>query len=335
MGAIATTLPTLADLAKRMDPDGTMATIVELLAKQNEILDDILWVEGNLPTGHRTTLRTALPTVYYRRFNEGVLSSKSATMQIEESCAMMEAYSEVDRELVRLYGNQAAAFRMSEDQAFLESMNQQFASDLFTGSVATNPEKFNGFATRLNDVNYGESSSAAKDGAVVEGGGSSTDNTSMYLIGWGNDTVHGIYPKGMEAGLQMDDLGEDTSVDSTGKKFQVLRSHFMWKVGLVVRDWRYAIRIANIDVSNLLAHSSAADLYRLAGRAVDRIPNKAKGRFAWYCNRVVYSILREQALIKAQYMITLEQVEGRPTMFLYGYPVRIVDALGIAEAQLT
>lgn len=335
MATLGTTLPTMADLAKRMDPDGMMAAIVELLAKQNEILDDIPWMEGNLPTGHRTTLRTALPTVGYRRFNEGVAASKSATMQIEESCAMMEAYSEVDAELLKLYGNQAGAFRASEDTSFMEAFNQQYATDLFTANATLNPEKFNGFATRVNDVNYGETSSGAKDGAVIEGGGTGTDNTSMWLVGWGPDTVHGIYPKGMQAGFQMKDLGEDTKVDTNGRMFQVLRTHFMWKVGVCVRDWRYLLRIANIDVSNLLAHSSNADLFRLAGRAVDRIPNKAKGRFAWYCNRLVHSILREQALTKAQYMITLEQVEGRPVMFLYGYPVRIVDALGIAESQLT
>ena len=335
MAALGTTLPTMRDLASRMDPNGQMATIVELLAKQNEILDDIPWVEGNLPTGHRTTLRTALPTVGYRRFNEGVAPSKSASMQIEESCAMMEAYSEVDLELLKLYGNQSAAFRASEDTAFLEAMNQQFATDLFTASAATDPKKFNGFATRVNDVNYGESSSTAKDGAVVEGGGTGSDNTSIWLVGWGPDTVHGIYPKGMKAGLEMRDLGEDTKVDSNGYMFQVLRSHWSWKVGVVVRDWRYLIRIANLDVSNLLAMSSNADIFKLAGRAIDRIPNKAKGRFAWYCNRLVHSVLREQAMYKASSQITLEQVEGRPVNFLYGYPVRIVDALGIAESQLT
>jgi hypothetical protein len=335
MATLGATLPTLMDIAKSMDPDGTPAAVVELLAKQYEILDDIRWQEGNLPTGMRTTLRTALPTVGYRRFNEGVAPSKSARAQIEETVAMMEAYSEVDVRLVKLYGNIGATFRAGEDNAFVEALSQQFVTDLFTGNVGTNPDRFNGFATRYNDVNYGESSSAAKDGAVVDGGGSGSDNTSMWFIGWGGDTVCGIYPKGTTAGLQNKDLGEDTKVDANGLMYQVYRSHFTWDVGLCIRDWRYVQRIANLDVSNMLANSSAADLFKLAGRAVDRIPNLAKANFAWYCNRLVKSILREQAMVKASSQITLDQVEGRPVMMLYGYPVRLVDALGVAESQIT
>ena len=336
MATLGTTLPTLSDLAKSMDPNGMPATVIELLSKKLEMNEDIGWAEGNLPTGHRTTLRVALPTVGYRRFNEGVLPSKSARAQIEESCAMMTAYSEVDCDLMMLYGNQQAAFRASEDTAFVEAMNQQFATDLFTGNTTTHPDRFNGFATRYNDVNYGESSSAAKDGAIVDAGGTSTDNASMWWVGWGSDSVMGIYPKGTTAGLQQRDLGEETKVHpTTGALHQVMRTHFKWNVGLCVRDWRNVIRIANIDISNQLAASSAADLIKLAGRAVDRIPNPSAVRGAWYCNRLIKSMLRERALDKASGAVTLDQVEGRPAMQLYGYPVRVVDVLGIAESQLT
>ena len=54
---------TLADWAKRLDPQGKVPTIVELLAQSNPILDDVAYMEGNLPTGHRVTVRTGLPDV--------------------------------------------------------------------------------------------------------------------------------------------------------------------------------------------------------------------------------------------------------------------------------
>ena len=62
MSTIGTKL-TLADWAKRVDPDGKTSAIVEMLNETNEILDDMIWAEGNLPTGHRTTIRTDLPSV--------------------------------------------------------------------------------------------------------------------------------------------------------------------------------------------------------------------------------------------------------------------------------
>jgi hypothetical protein len=336
MAALGQTVATLADLAKMMAPNGSPDTaVIELLSKRCDMMKDMLWLEGNLPTGHRTTLRTALPTVSYRQFNYGVAASKSARMQIEEQCAMLEAYSQVDTRLMKLYGNAGDAYRQSEDMGFIEAMTQQVQTDMFTGNKDTSPDKFDGFATRYSDVNYGESSSTAKDGSVVEGGGSGSDNASIWLVCWGQDSVHGIYPKGTSAGLKHNDLGQNTAVDSGGLMYEVLRSHFTWDVGLCVRDWRYVIRIANLDVSNMLTASSAPDLHKLAARAVDRIPNTGGVRPVWYMNRLVKSMLREQRQTGALYTLTREQVQSEPVDTLYGYPVRIVDALGIAETQLT
>src|SRR3982750_855776 len=335
MATIGNTVPTMADLAKRMDPNGSIAAVAELLAQSNEILDDLPWIEGNLPVGHRTTLRTSLPTVYWRRFNQGVLPSKSTTSQVDETVGMMEAYAEVDKELIKLYGNQGAAFRASEDNSFVEAMNIEFASKLFYGSLATTPEAFTGLATRISDVNFGESSSGAKDGAVVEGGGSGSDNTSIWLVVWGPNTIHGIYPKGTEGGLQSEDLGWNTKVDSTGAMYEVLRSHFMWKCGIALRDWRYIVRIANIDWSNLVANSSAANLITLMIKAIDRIPNLNAGRPVFYAPRGVFTMLRIQALAATQYTTTFEEVAGRKVMAFQGIPIRKVDQILTTEAQLT
>lgn len=42
---------TLADWAKRMDPDGRVPVIVDFLEETNEILGDMMWAEGTLPAG--------------------------------------------------------------------------------------------------------------------------------------------------------------------------------------------------------------------------------------------------------------------------------------------
>lgn len=57
MATLATQSLTLADWAKRLEPDGKVADVIELLGQTNEVLTDMLWMEGNLPTGHRTTVR--------------------------------------------------------------------------------------------------------------------------------------------------------------------------------------------------------------------------------------------------------------------------------------
>ena len=71
MSALAASHPTLLDLAKRLDPDGKIDVIAEILTQENPILEDMNFVEGNLPTGHRTTIRTGLPTPTWRKLLVG------------------------------------------------------------------------------------------------------------------------------------------------------------------------------------------------------------------------------------------------------------------------
>lgn len=334
MAVIGSTVPTLVDVVKAMDPKGNLAPVAEVLNQTNEVIQDIPWMEGNLPTGHRTTLRTSLPTVYFRRFNEGVLPSKATTGQVDEVCAMMSAWSEIDTKLLELNGWRAS-FRQSQERPFIESMGIAFCQTLLYGNMGTDPKTFTGLATRFNDLNLGESSSGLKDGAVLDGGGSGSDNTSIWLIGWGENTIHGIYPKGMTAGLQQSDKGVDVKVDANGGLYEVVRTNFTWDCGIAVPDWRYVIRIANIDDSNLVGESSNADLIKLMIKALDRRPMGGGANWRFYVNRRVKTMLRIQALAKATNTITLDQVGGQEMTSFLGVPIRMVDQLLTTEAALT
>jgi len=207
MATLSTIHPTLMDVAKRLDPDGKIDTIVEILAETNEILEDMVWMEGNLPTGHRTTIRSGLPAPTWRKLYGGVQPTKSRTVQVTDTCGMLEAYAEVDKALADLNGN-TAAFRLSEDRAHIEGMNQEFASSLFYASEATAPEEITGFAPRFNlsTAENGENiirqSNAQPDG---------TDNASIWLICWGENTCHGIYPYVVRIQYNSEDLVGDAA----------------------------------------------------------------------------------------------------------------------------
>ena len=51
-------------------------------------------------------------------------------MQVTDSIGMLETYAEVDKSLADLNGN-TDEFRLSEDRAFIEAMNQAMAQTLF------------------------------------------------------------------------------------------------------------------------------------------------------------------------------------------------------------
>jgi len=332
MATLSTGALTLADWAKRLDPDGKVPTIVELLSQTNEILTDMRWMEGNLPTGHRTTVRTGLPTVAWRLLNQGITPSKSTTAQIDENCGMLEAWSEVDKDLALLNGN-VSSFRLSEARAFLEAMNQEMAGTLFYGNSGTAPEEFLGLSTRYSAI-----SGATNASNVISGGGAGSDNSSIWLIVWGENTISGIFPKGSKAGLIHDDYGEVTvelTAGIAGSRMRAFQERWQWKAGLVVKDWRYAVRICNIDISNLVANANAADITELMIKAIHRIPSLKLGRPAFYMNRSCYQMLDIQRREDAAYGLTLANVDGFERPSFRGIPVNKVDQLVETEATVS
>lgn len=329
--AVLGTKNNLLDVAKRLDPDGKIAKIVELLAQTNEILLDIPFKEANEKTSHLTTVRTGLPAVYWRLINQGVQPSKSTTAQIREGIGMLEAWSVCDVELAKLSGNEKA-YRLSEAQAFLEAMNQEAAQTIIYGNAATAPEEFNGLAIRYS------SSSAANGQNIIKGGGSGSDNTSIYLACWGEQTVHGIYPKGSKAGVDHKDLGvqvEQNANGVTGAQMEVYKEKFNWNMGIALKDWRYVVRICNIDVSDL-ATGSAADITGLMIRAIHRIPNLNMGKPVFYMNRTVFQYLdlQRRAAVTAGGQLDYSVVDGKAVYMFRGIPVKIVDALLETEATV-
>lgn len=340
MATLSTANLTLADWAKRVDPEGRVPVVAELLSQSNEILEDCVFKEGNLPTGERVVIRTGLPTVYWRALNQGIPSSKSTTAQVDEACGILEARSEVDKDLAMLNGN-TAQFRLSEDQAFLEAMNQTQATTLFYGNPATDPKQFLGLASR-----YSDSSAANGQNIIKAGGADATNNTSIYLVVWGDNTVYCPFPKGSKAGLIHEDLGEQTVYNSDGTRLQALSTRYQWKNGLVVKDWRYVVRIANINVAHLVAQSdsqaptAATAIIKLMARALYRIPNMAMGRACFYMNRTVHSGLSVAALDKSQYVLKVNEglsQFGMPYSWLsfLGVPLRRVDAILNTEAVVS
>ena len=329
----------MADLSKRLGPDGKVDPIAELLSQTNDVLEDVVFLEANQPTSHVVTVRTGLPAVYWRQYNAGVPPSKSTTAQVTEPCAMLEARSHIDAKLLNLNGN-SADFRLSEETPFIEAMGQEMVSKIFNGNVGADIKTFSGLATRYS------STSAGNGGNVILGGASGSDNASIYLVVWGKQTVFAPFPKGSRAGLQSRDLGEESVSDGSGGWYQAARSLFQWDAGLVVKDWRYVVRIPNIDVSDWIgvtgtqAASAATNVIKLMVKAIARIPNLAMGRPAFYANRSIQEGLMIQALDKSNAALGIVPAltqfgqEINQLSFL-GIPIRGVDQLGIAESLVS
>lgn len=331
MPVLSTANPTLLDLAKRQDPDGSIADVVELLNETNEVLQEMTWVEGNLQTGHRTTVRTGIPEPTWRKINGGVQPTKSTTAQITFNTGMLEAYAEVDKAMADLNGN-TAAWRLSEERPHIEGMNQEMARTIFYGNETNQPEAFTGLTPMYNDP------TAPSGDNIINGGGVGTNNASIWLIVWGPNSVHGIVPKGSKAGLQMSDKGQVTieNVDGQGGRMEAYRTHWRWDGGLVNRDWRQVVRIPNIDKSALTPDASAgANLPDLMFEALERVGSLSLGRAAFYMPRGIMTKVRQQATSAVKNStLTVENIGGTMLTSFQGIPLRRVDALAADEAAV-
>jgi hypothetical protein len=339
----------LADWARRTDPQGEIDDIAEMMSQANEVYDDMMWIEGNLATGHKMTLRTSIPSGTWRSLYQGVPYGKSTTAQVTVGTGMLEAYSQIDRKLAEMSGN-VAKFRYSEDNAFLEGLAQQVAVTLFYGNSTVSPSQFTGYSPLYNTVSLANANNALN---VMDGLGTANANTSIWLVGWGEETIFGIFPKGSKAGLTFEDKGDVVpGFDAAGNRFEAYTSWFRHECGLAVKDWRYAVRIANIDVTAAgLAGANAADLFALLSKAVVRLPKMARNqsgivktdapsepapgiRPAIYMNRTSREYADLQAIRDRNVLLGPRDYAGEPVTSFRGIPIRVCDVLLNTEARV-
>lgn len=337
MSTLPVANPTLLDLARRLDPGGQIATIIELMTPINEVLEDMTWVEGNLPTGHKTTVRTGLPSVTWRKLYGGVQPGKSTTTQVTDHTGMLEAFAEIDKALADLNGN-TAAWRLSEEMAYLQALNLAIANGIFYQNETTQGESFTGLTPR-----YATHSGATNGENVILGSGAGSDNQSIWFVNWGPNTVHGIIPKGSVAGIQRKDYGEVVIEDVTGQaggangggRMVAYRTHYRWDAGLTLRDWRSTVRIANIAQSTLTKNAATGDdLPDLMFQAIETVPAACLTgtRGVFYASRNILSFLRRQLANKTSgSTLAIEDVGGKKVMTFQGYPIKRCDALSANE----
>lgn len=328
MATIGNTYLSLADLYKTQQGGEVTASIIEMLSELNPILQDMIVQECNQGTTHLTTVRSGLPEATWRELYQGVQPTKSTTKQVTDATGMLEAWSEVDSKLVSLSGN-PGQFRLNEATSFLQAMSNEVSSTIFYGEAAN---EFTGLAPRFNDL------SAENGGQIVDAGGTGNDNASIWMVVWGVNTAHALFPKGTMAGLQRDDKGMVTKTNSDGSVLDVHREKFTWDIGLTVRDWRYVSRIANIDVSEM--QDGNVDLYEFLRKAYYKLYQRrvAGGNAAIYCNTDVLEALDALATNNGTtdnfVRLTRTEVEGQEVLSYRGIPIREVDALLNTEARV-
>lgn len=334
--------PTFHDFLQALGPDDAVTDVGELLSQTNQLYEDMTFVEGNLLTGHRFTVRTGLPSPTWRRFYQGIPPTKSTRAQLTASCGMLEDYAEVDKAQAELNGN-SIRFRLQEDMAHIEGFNQRVAQALMYENEDNTPEAITGFMAHYTAT----PGSVGVGQQIIDGLGAGSNNASILLVGWAPNTVYGIFPKGSKAGITVRDLGEQRvyaqTVGSTVPNgyFQALTTHYRWDLGLVVQDYRYAVRICNISRSLLgpdptVTGYTGANLPNLMFQAMEYIPSLENCRPVFYMDRSIKTALRQQMpnVVKNATLQVMD-VGGKKVDSFQEIPIRRMDVMRADEARVT
>ena len=338
MATLGTQALTLSDLRKRLAPDGSVDFIIEALLSSNPIMDDIAWKMGNLPTGNRTTIRTSMPKPSVRRINRGVTRHKSTTMQVQDTCIILEDRSCVDIEEIALAPN-GEQFRRSEDAAFVGGFSDAIAANIFYGNADDDLDTFNGLSMRYPIIG-GEKNTPGYQ--VIEGmtANAGAKNTSAFLVGWGTHATSGIYPKNSQAGLKQRDLGEQTVQDKDGNEYQALVSLFTWKVGLAVGDIRANAAVRNIDADKIAGDMTSDGKRKLIEKFVlakNRIRNlqSREKKVVMYVSESLYNWFEIYLLDKNNVHVTRQELAADvPRLFFGGIEIKKCDAISDEETAL-
>lgn len=340
---------TLADAGRMRDPDGKIADMAEILSQANEMIEDMPVIEANALTTHVTTVRTSLPKGAYIRYYQGTPYTKSNRAQMEFGMSLLRDYSQIDKELARL-GGQEAVMREKEDVAHMQGLSQQQSTTLCYGNSWTHPESFTGISPFFNTVNPAVAQNSVN---VFDCGGVGSSNASLWLIGWGENTVYGIYPRGSRAGLDFQDKGDVVpGFDANNQRFEAFTSLFQWQLGFVVEDWRYVVRLCNIDTTTAgLLGATPPDLFAILARAIVRLPTAGRNvsgitrtdapnrmapsvRLKMYMNRTVRAALDIQAIRDRNVLLSPTDYAGMPIVNWRNVPLAVQDSLLDTEARV-
>lgn len=341
--------PTLADLTSRMNGAGKQVYIAEMLSQAVSLYEDIPMLEANEVGGHEFVFRTSIPAGSWRQYNMGVPYSKSTTAKARVGLGSLEDYSQVDRMLAEDSGD-IDRFRENEDVAFLEGMGQTMEQTGFYGNTTTNPAEFMGLAPFYNTVTQSTAQNAQN---VIDGGGTGSSNASMWMVCWGERTIFGLYPRGSKAGITMEDKGDTVpGYDSLGNRFEAYTSWFRQQMGLCPQDWRYGVRVANIDVTNNgLAGPNALDLFATMAEMMLYPPHLGKNtsgitktdaqtdpspgiRPVIYVNRTVRHWMDVQAMRDRNVLLQINDYAGRVVDGFRQIPIKISDQLLTTESRV-
>lgn len=324
---------TMAEMAQFYESDGRLSTLINNLRKDDPVMEHILWKMGNLTDGHKHKIVSKIPTPSFRRLYKGATRTKAGIAMVTETTTQTVDRWEIDVDELKIYEGNAEAqnsFRMQEGALHIQGMREFVTTNLFYGDPDNDIDEPRGVAARY----------AYKDGPnVVDAGGTTVNQTSIFALVFGDRELFGFYPKNMKMGIQHEDLGVYDAYDEAGKPYRVVGDEWKWNFGFTIGDYTSCARLCNIPVANLsITDPDDAGYIDLGNLTIDlknKIPTRLRGRIKFYVGNAVMTALEKQARSsKNMYLHYGQWQDSSEVLKMHGKPVFECDSISETEAVL-
>jgi len=343
MATIGNSFRGIIDHYASTDRNGNVIPAIEALHRLNPLMQDAHVVECNDGSGHISRIRTGLGDVAWGQLYKGIIQSKGTSMQVRDTTGFVERLATIDKRYLEKVKNPAAE-RADEANVALEAIAQDVQVNWFYADTATTPERFKGLAARYSSIANG----GAAASQIVDGGGTGSNNTSIWLVGWGRSGTSMIIPEGSTAGVQRTDMGDQRVYDELQRPYYAKEEYFRQDVGCKVSDWRQNVRIANIDVAAVRA--GTVDLYGLLRQGYYKMQTRRDTRIentdgadtgikpVIYMNRDMLQALDALATnggtADNRVRLVPDELAGKEVKVYREMPIRETDAIINAEQRI-
>ena len=350
-GDVATTL--MDFLRGREIGDDFAMKVVDKLAKNTPMLDDMTILECDDGTAMTVKVETEIPWPEWVGYNEGLRGGKTSSDTYQVRCGMMGTELVIPRKLFRdakrngkMRANREIDERLTKT---IRGMKLAMEQMVIYGLLKDTPKGFNGLQKAYcrygNDGRDGtvlcsddmKAAYTVFNGGVFQGDGSTTDMGSIYLVRWGSDAWTGCHPQGTDTGIDIDDMVESSMPDpkKPGTSILTYVRQLWWQMGLACGDVNAGGRICNIPRNLMLLASNAGrrDQFVNCISQLSSLVSTEGGKCAWYMDRrmksnikaIVEGTVRGRAIEMKEYM-------GRANVeMLFGIPIRESDAMKVKE----
>lgn len=322
-----------ASIMAGLGPDQqSLLPVINGLVERKPLMADAPVRESNYIDQEMVSRWTALPAPYWHKLGEGLTATVGHQEQDTESMGMLRNQLRINEEkLNKVPGSAREQWMAGQEAGFIEGMEQEVENTLVYGDSGTAPEEFSGLHVR-----YG---SLAANSVLNNGGSDSGNLTTVWLIQWDVQECCFIYPKGGAGGLRRLPRGRhllSTDTDATGSvestkavAFFIL-TDFEWDLGLCVTDTRRIKAVRNVHKT--IGHANEVDIDILI-QAKNSF--RTSGMIYAYMHQDIASQIQIQAKDKGNVWWNPQNPFGTPTAYVLDMPIRITDAITLAEATVS